>query len=170
MYMHRPLVPELSFSAPVCSSHGTTPCYQPYPHITSPYQHQANLGRLGVVKSHKGVIGILLDYIPHSHRSLRTLLRGVRNGTTPGHAASLPRRLRWAEQIRHTVTRLHELGVIWGCAKLDNVLIDNQGNAVALSLGGGNTTGGKDRGEEDVRGREAQGLLRGVSDALVLPN
>jgi hypothetical protein len=65
---------------------------------------------------------------------------------------------------------VHELGVVWGGAKLDNLLIDNQGNAVVLSLGGGNTTGGKDRGEEDVRDREAQGLLRGVLDALVLPS
>ncbi|KAI1381680.1 hypothetical protein F4677DRAFT_399346 [Hypoxylon crocopeplum] len=37
----------------------------------------------GVVKSHTGIIAILLDYIPHKHHSLRILLRCVEDGTRP---------------------------------------------------------------------------------------
>jgi hypothetical protein len=42
----------------------------------------SNIGySLGIVQSHKGVIGLLLDYIPHKHHSLRTLLAGIEAGT-----------------------------------------------------------------------------------------
>jgi hypothetical protein len=97
------------------------------------------------------------------------LLKGVRAGTTPKEAASLALRHKWAEQIMHTVAGLHELGVLWGAAKLDNAVIDDQDDAVVLGFGGGNTKGWEDRSEQDVRDREERGL-RVILDALVLAN
>ncbi|KAI9819656.1 MAG: hypothetical protein M1826_001117 [Phylliscum demangeonii] len=43
-------------------------------------------------------------------------------------------RKRWAMQIRSMLKELHENGVIWGDAKLNNVLLDREGNACVQGL------------------------------------
>ena len=121
---------------------------------------------LGVVKSHKGVIGILLNHIPHKHHSLRTLLHGVKGGTIPATEASMPLKLKWAAQIQETLAGLHELGILWRDVKTDNILIDDTNNdAVLLDFGGGNTVGWVDREKYGTMEGEAQGL-RKILDAL----
>ncbi|UPL04347.1 hypothetical protein LCI18_015281 [Fusarium solani-melongenae] len=53
----------------------------------------------------------------------------------------LSTRQKWAGQIWETVAALHKLGVVWGDVKPDNVLIDNNNNAVVIDLEGGTTRG-----------------------------
>ena len=61
-------------------------------------------------------------------------------------------------QIRETVTALHELDIVWGDVKPDNVLIDNDNNAVVIDLEGGTTRGWVDH---DVGGT-LQGDMQGM--------
>ncbi|KAH9215231.1 hypothetical protein DL95DRAFT_425149 [Leptodontidium sp. 2 PMI_412] len=68
-----------------------------------------------VVDDDENTIGILQDFIPHEF----TLGR-VKGGLA---IVSHEQRKRWAEQIRRTVEQLHEVGVVWGDGKPDNVLV-----------------------------------------------
>jgi len=95
----------------------------------------------GVVKSHEGVVGILLSYIPHKHHSLRRLLDGIKGDSIPETEATAEMKKKWASQITQTLTQLNELGILWCNIKTDNVLVDNNGDAILLDFGGGNTLG-----------------------------
>ncbi len=86
------------------------------------------------MQSQKGVIGILLSYVPHKH-SLRALLDGVAEGTIAPSEATPSLRQKWAMQIRETLTGFHRLGILWREAKTDNVLIDDNGDAVVVDFG-----------------------------------
>ncbi|KAL5316987.1 hypothetical protein ACEPPN_016039 [Leptodophora sp. 'Broadleaf-Isolate-01'] len=68
-----------------------------------------------VVDDDENTIGILQDFIPHEF----TLGR-VKGGLA---IVSHEKRKRWVEQIRRTVEQLHEVGVVWGDGKPDNVLV-----------------------------------------------
>ena len=113
------------------------------------------------------MIGILLAYIPHKHHNLRALLTGVDGGTIAPSEATASLRQKWAMQIRGTVAGLHGLGILWRDIKTDNVLINDDGDAVVLDFGGGNTMGwvyhdkyGSMEGEE--QGLEKMMLALGV--------
>lgn len=120
---------------------------------------------LGVVKSHRGVVGFLLSYVPHKYHSLGALLAGVKNGTIPDTEASVQLRQKWALQIEQTLAALHDLGILWHDVKTDNILIDDNGDAVVLDFGGGNTVGWVDRENYGTMEGEAQ-ALRKILDAL----
>ena len=114
---------------------------------------------VGIVQSHKGgVIGILLAYIPHKHHSLRALLAGFDGGTIAPSEATASLRQKWAMQIRGTVAGLHGLGILWRDIKTDNVLINDDGDAVVLDFGGGNTMGWVDQDKYGSMEGEEQGL------------
>jgi hypothetical protein len=53
----------------------------------------------GVIQSHKGVIGLLLNYIPNNHHSIRALLAGIKAAPVAASEASLDLRHKWAAQI-----------------------------------------------------------------------
>jgi serine/threonine protein kinase len=125
----------------------------------------AYLTYLGIIQSHRGVIGILLSYIPHKHRSLHALLAGIEEGTTAPSEAAPSLRQKWARQIRETLAGLHGLGILWRDPKTDNVLIDNNGDAVLLDFGGGNTAGWVDNDKYATMDGEEQGLGR-IMEAL----
>jgi hypothetical protein len=128
--------------------------FQPPHHCV---QHHPT-GLTGIIRSHKGVIGILLGYIPHKHHNLRVLLASVEAGTaTPSEATACLRR-KWATQIRGTLKSLHNLGILWRDIKIDNVLINDDGDAVVLDFGGGNTMGWVDRDKYGTMEGEEQGL------------
>ncbi|KAF2965718.1 hypothetical protein GQX73_g7863 [Xylaria multiplex] len=112
----------------------------------------------GAVKSHTGVIAILLSYIPHRHHNLFTILEDTKTGLLPKTEATAAMRTKWAEQIRRSVTQLHELGILWLDTKTDNVLIDDEGNAIVLDFGGGNTVGWVDEDKYGTLEGETQGL------------
>lgn len=110
-----------------------------------------------MVKSHTGIIAIIIGFIPHKYHNLRALLDLVKDGNIPQSEATAEMKAKWATQIRQCVGRLHELGIIWGDIKTDNVIIDENGDAVILDFGGGNTQGWVDEemygtGEGDLQG------------------
>ncbi|KAF7551668.1 hypothetical protein G7046_g7654 [Stylonectria norvegica] len=53
--------------------------------------------------------------------------------------ASVATRRKWMAQIDATVKRLHELDIVWGDVKPDNVMINSSGDAVIIDFGGGYT-------------------------------
>ncbi|KAK4237704.1 hypothetical protein C8A03DRAFT_44467 [Achaetomium macrosporum] len=112
----------------------------------------------GIVVSYRGVIGILLGYVPHEHHNLRVLLARVDAGAiSPDQATAFLRR-KWATQIRETLRGLHNLGILWRDVKTDNVLINEDGDAVVLDFGGGNTMGWVDQDKYGSMEGEEQGL------------
>ncbi|KAK3290436.1 uncharacterized protein B0H64DRAFT_378648 [Chaetomium fimeti] len=114
----------------------------------------------GIVVSDKGVIGILLGYIPHEYHSLRALLAGIDAGSIlPGEATVSLRR------IEETLRGLHRLGILWRDIKTDNILIDDDDDAVVLDFGGGNTVGWVDQDKYGSMDGEEQGLLK-IKEAL----
>ncbi|RDL30717.1 Protein kinase-like (PK-like) [Venustampulla echinocandica] len=80
-----------------------------------------------------GIIGILEEFIPHA----RTLgrMEGIQ-------AISGGRRRKWAEQIRQSIDLLHEIGVVWGDGKPDNILINSETDDSCLVDFGGSFTDG----------------------------
>ena len=48
---------------------------------------------------------------------------------------------RWATQVQQSVEFLHQIGVVWGDGKADNVLVDTENNAWLIDFGGGWTRG-----------------------------
>ncbi|KAL2139344.1 hypothetical protein VTI28DRAFT_5306 [Corynascus sepedonium] len=114
----------------------------------------------GIVQSNERVIGTLLAYIPHKHHSLRSLLDGVERGTIAPEEATVSHRQKLATQIRDTLAGLHSLGVLWRDIKTDNVLIDENGDAVVIDFGGGNTVDWIDRDNYGSMESEMQGLSK----------
>jgi serine/threonine protein kinase len=68
-------------------------------------------------------------------------------------------------QIKQTLAGLHDLGILWRDIKTDNVLIDDNGDAVVLDFGGGNTMGWVDWDKYGTMEGEMQGL-RKILDVL----
>jgi serine/threonine protein kinase len=60
---------------------------------------------------------------------------------------------------------LHNLGILWRDIKIDNVLINDDGDAVVLDFGGGNTMGWVDRDKYGTMEGEEQGLAK-IIEAL----
>ncbi|KAI1157781.1 hypothetical protein F5B18DRAFT_657326 [Nemania serpens] len=83
-------------------------------------------------------IGIVEEYITHAETyEMSNLGRIGEVG-----AVELDRRRKWSLQIRETVAQLHEIGVVWGDAKPQNVLIDsNTDDIYIIDFGGGVTDG-----------------------------
>ncbi|KAL6355460.1 hypothetical protein LRP88_11050 [Fusarium phalaenopsidis] len=46
---------------------------------------------------------------------------------------------KWIDQVEATLRRLHEVGIVWGDVKPDNVMIDVSDDAVLVDFGGGYT-------------------------------
>ena len=77
-----------------------------------------------------GIVGILLSYLYPRFYSLHDLLVSMKKGLVPLSEADKPLRAKWADQIQEALKDLHKVGVIWGEAKTDNVIIDIHQNAV----------------------------------------
>ncbi|KAM0325074.1 hypothetical protein ACHAQA_007613 [Verticillium albo-atrum] len=67
-------------------------------------------------------------------------------------------REKWATQINDTVAKLHHLGITWGDVKADNVLINEERNAIVIDLEGGTTQDWVDREKEGTIEGDLQGL------------
>jgi serine/threonine protein kinase len=106
------------------------------------------------------VIGILLGYIPHKYHNLRALLAGIKAGTISPDEGTESLRTRWAAQIQVTLRGLHDLGILWRDIKTDNVLINDDGDAVVLDFGGGNTIGWVDQDKYGTMEGDEQGLQK----------
>jgi serine/threonine protein kinase len=103
-------------------------------------------------------VGILLGFIPHKYHSLRQILCGVEEGTIPHSEATADMKMKWAAQIRQSVAQLHSMGILWCDIKTDNVLINDDSDAVVLDFGGGNTIGWVDRDKFGTLEGDLQGL------------
>ncbi|KAF4463007.1 kinase-like domain [Fusarium albosuccineum] len=73
------------------------------------------------------LMGFLLEYI-HG-KTLRSRSQD----------ASEALRRKWMDQVEATVRQLHEIGIVWGDVKPDNVMIDSDEEAVVIDFGGGYT-------------------------------
>ena len=88
---------------------------------------------LGLVQyGHDQVFGLLLTYI---HCESKTLFCAVKP-ETPKHLGQ-----QWATQVHDIVAKLHDAGIIWGDAKPENILIDQNNDAWIIDFGGGYTDG-----------------------------
>ena len=125
----------------------------------------SNLFLSGIVVSHRGVIGILLGYIPHQCQSLAAMLDSVATGSISLDETTASLRRKWAIQIKQTLRGLHDLEILWRDIKTDNVLINEDGDAVLLDFGGGNTQGWVDPDKYGTMEGEEQGL-RKIMEAL----
>lgn len=94
------------------------------------------------------IIGLLRQWIPLG-------VFGGKLGRINITTISKGRREKWATQIRETVDRLQEIGVIWGDGKASNIIIDDQDNAWLIDFGGDWTEGWVDKEVADsVEGDE----------------
>ena len=90
---------------------------------------------VGYIKSdHDDVIAVLYDYIQADPNTPNLDLVRI-------DSVDKFRRAKWANQIRHTVAQLHDIGIIWGDGKPGNVLIDEDDGAWIIDFGGGWTKG-----------------------------
>jgi serine/threonine protein kinase len=100
-------------------------------------------------------MGLLLDYIDHSH-TLADYLNSRRlreNGSTE-------QMLRWIRQVKETVHDLHNAGIIWGDVKPDNILIDKKNNPWIVDFGGGYNSRWVDEDMMETVAGDLQGISR----------
>ncbi|KAK4072795.1 hypothetical protein Purlil1_13273 [Purpureocillium lilacinum] len=109
----------------------------------------------GVVRTKSGVAGMLFPWINK---------KSVLCQAKADEAAPWLRR-RWADQIYYSLEQLHERGIIWGDAKADNVLIDENDNAWIIDFGGSYTVGWIDKEKAGTRDGDMQGWAR-IMDML----
>lgn len=85
----------------------------------------------GVIGSgNDNLLGILITNITPNPETPRLGLIDI-------NAVAIPRRKKWASQVEDIIEKLHHVGVVWGDAKADNILIDRDDDAWVIDLGGG---------------------------------
>lgn len=107
-----------------------------------------------VVDDDEGVVlGILEDFIANEGR----LSDVVKNDA----GVSEERRARWVKQIRKAVALLHEIGVIWGDGKAENVLVGSRSDDCFLvDFGGSYADGWADRTLMETRAGDDQAVKK----------
>lgn len=106
----------------------------------------------GLARDDDGLVfGLLLGYIDGGGRTL---------ASTANPDAPLAERRKWAEQVKYTVERLHEAGVVWGDAKAENVLVDDDEDAWVIDFGGGYTEGWVEKDYAGTVTDDLQGLAK----------
>ncbi|KAK3318121.1 hypothetical protein B0H66DRAFT_602724 [Apodospora peruviana] len=111
----------------------------------------------GLVVAPPRVLGLLYDWIPFE-RSLFYAVIG--DDDSDKNKATLAEREKWAHQIKDMDARLHEIQVVWGDVKPDNVLIDKNGDVVIIDFEAGFTGGWIDAEKQDTVEGDLQGLER----------
>ncbi|KAL9029196.1 MAG: hypothetical protein Q9196_002532 [Gyalolechia fulgens] len=100
-----------------------------------------------------GVVGILMTDIALNPETPRLGLVDI-------NTVAAPRRQKWANQIEEVIERIHDIGVIWGDAKADNILIDKNDDTWLIDFGGGWTEDWVHPGLADSMDGDLQGLKR----------
>ncbi|KAF5254509.1 hypothetical protein FANTH_767 [Fusarium anthophilum] len=122
-----------------------------------PVPPEAHICRLiGVVRQGDGLLGMLFAWIPN-----KGVLSKARAAASPPEL-----RKRWASQIQRSIDHLHKKGIIWGDAKAENVLIDQNDDAWVIDFGGGYTAGWVDEDKAVTLEGDRQGLAK-ILDMLV---
>ncbi|KAJ6445055.1 ankyrin repeats (3 copies) domain-containing protein [Purpureocillium lavendulum] len=140
-------------------------CFAPYDCIEEVDKHLAirsagasaqrlNISRLfGIVADRQGLAsGLLYEWI---YTKAEETLAAAATVDTP-----MALREKWVSQLRAAVAGLHDLGFVWGDVKADNVLIDEDDNAILIDLEGGSTDEWVDREIGDTVEGDLQGLER----------
>ena len=105
---------------------------------------------LGVIKDDGNrLIGLLLTYVECDFLTLACAIE-------PDTSASIKQK--WVDQVTGILTQLHKVGIVWGDAKPDNVLIDKNDDAWIIDFGGGYTRGFVERGKAGTIEGDLQGL------------
>ncbi|CAD6455621.1 e56ce9bb-3deb-43ec-b87d-119ea7533f28 [Sclerotinia trifoliorum] len=68
----------------------------------------------------------------------------IKGGTLPDAMKKLPSaslKHKWILQLQKTADEIHQEGIVWGDAKPDNILIDQNDNLIVLDFDGGRTEG-----------------------------
>lgn len=108
----------------------------------------------GLITSHKGIIGLLMDYISSIGYHLQCTLRSA-------NTIDRNRRKKWSRQIEETLVELHSQDIIWGDAKSTNVLIDEvSDDSWVIDFGGGNAEGWMDSALHGTVAGDLQALER----------
>ncbi|OBT68849.1 hypothetical protein VE03_02048 [Pseudogymnoascus sp. 23342-1-I1] len=89
---------------------------------------------IGIVVDNGGIIGILEELVPSKHTLGKILMDSP--------APDSERQKKWAQQLEQTLHQLHEIGVIWGDGKPDNILINLETDDAWLIDFGGSFTDG----------------------------
>jgi hypothetical protein len=110
---------------------------------------------LGVVTGSDGekAAGLLLTYIDY-----RCEYDGILDGSILRTPILL--RERWASQVRETVEKLHQAGIVWGDATAHNVMIDRNNDAWLIHVGFVNryTRGWVDKEKAGTKEGDLQGV------------
>lgn len=103
----------------------------------------------GLVVSGNELLGFVIEYVRH---------KGTLHYCA-AHATQKDRE-RWFDQVQGALEQLHCLGLSWGDVKPDNVLIDVDGNAHVIDLGGGFNPAWVDSELAETQAGDLQGLDR----------
>ncbi|KAF2167200.1 hypothetical protein M409DRAFT_22628 [Zasmidium cellare ATCC 36951] len=119
-------------------------------HASGVPAHELRTSRLyGIVVNGKDVLrGQLYYWIDIGHHLTWHVLE----------RASSETRAKWVSRIRATVSSLHAMGVVWGDVIAGNVIIDTDGNAIAIDFEGGATKGWVDKEHMGTIKGDLQGL------------
>ncbi|KAI1839735.1 hypothetical protein JX266_014055 [Neoarthrinium moseri] len=98
---------------------------------------------VGLPSSSLRLVGMLLSYIKPKRRDRLGTLQCV--AYEDGSRKHLRR---WANDLDDIVSAIHRAGCIWGDAKPENVLIDNDDNVWLIDFGGGYTAGWVDKEQQ----------------------
>ncbi|EHK97581.1 hypothetical protein M7I_6669 [Glarea lozoyensis 74030] len=99
------------------------------------------------------VIGILEEYIPHT-TSVGRCEGGI-------EAVTSERKAKWGKQIKRSVELLHEIEIVWGDGKPENVLVNHETDDCCLvDFGGSWTEGWVDAELSDTKEGDGQALKR----------
>ncbi len=84
----------------------------------------------GVIASgNDNVLGILMTNITPNPETPRLGLIDI-------NTVAAPRRKKWASQIEDIIEKIHDIGVVWGDAKADNIHIDGNDDIWVIEFGG----------------------------------
>ncbi|KAF4775119.1 hypothetical protein HER10_EVM0006706 [Colletotrichum scovillei] len=104
----------------------------------------------GIVRDGNNLMGMLFNWIEK---------KGVLSRARANQSTSEIRK-RWRTQISTSLKQLHCKGIVWGDAKAENVLIDQDDNAWIIDFGGSYTPGWVDQEKAGTMAGDAQGLTK----------
>ncbi|KAL8838123.1 MAG: hypothetical protein Q9170_002264 [Blastenia crenularia] len=96
------------------------------------------------------ISGLLLTYID---------ARGTLDSVVRFKDPSEELKKKWMDQIEAMLEAIHQASIVWGDAKTDNVLIDQEDNAWIIDFGGSYTPGWVDKDKLETVEGDLQGLL-----------
>lgn len=117
------------------------------------------LGLVSMPESNLEIMGFLLTNIPNA-QPLTTLLDSD---------VAEEKRMRWADDSKSLVQSLHKHGIVWGDAKADNFMVDEDDTLWIIDFGGSYTEGWVDPELSETKSGDQMGLDK-VVDALVDPD